>query len=139
MISIAKDALAKEYPGSKGEHRFNSYAAGELYKKSAEFCSRWQAATSVVNQGDAWASNFLVRTNPAGILEILMLDFQLARCSSPVLDLSFFIYSCTDKSVRDNHFDDLLRIYHEELSKTIKNLGSDPEKLYSRQLFLQEV
>lgn len=139
LLDIAKDALAKEFPNSKGEKQFNSYAPGELYKKSAEFCSRQKAATSVVNQGDSWAPNFLIRTNPSGKPEVLLLDFQLARCVSPVLDLSFFIYSCTDQTVRDGHFDDLLKIYHDEVSRTIKVLGSKPEKVYSWEQFSKEV
>ncbi|KAJ8664999.1 hypothetical protein QAD02_006661 [Eretmocerus hayati] len=139
LLRVAKDALAKEYPGSEGEQRFNSYQPGALYQKCVDFCSRWHASTSVVNQGDSWAPNFLIRTDPVGNTEVLMLDFQLARSSSPVLDLSFFIYSCTDKSLRDKHFDDLLDIYHKELTKTIKILGSDPDKVYPKQLFLEEV
>ncbi|OXU16940.1 hypothetical protein TSAR_016076 [Trichomalopsis sarcophagae] len=139
LLEIAKDALAKEYPNSKGEKQFNSYPPGVLYKKSAEFCSRWKATTSVVNQGDSWAPNFLIRTNPTGKPEVLLLDFQLARCVSPVLDLSFFIYSCTDQTLREKHFDDLLKIYYNELSKTIKVLGSNPEKVYSWEQFSKEV
>nr|XP_046483588.1 uncharacterized protein LOC124219686 [Neodiprion pinetum] len=53
-----------------------------------------------------------------------MLDFQLARCASPVLDTSFLIYTCTDKTLRDQHYEDLLRLYHDELSKNISLLGS---------------
>lgn len=68
-----------------------------------------------------------------------MLDFQLARCASPVLDLSFLIYSCTLKSFRDQYFDDTLKIYHSELSNAIKLLGSDPDKIYPWNLFMQEV
>lgn len=138
-MGVTKDALAKEYPGSKAEKRFNFYEPGALYKKAADFCERTQAPTSVINQGDAWAPNFLVRTNSSGKLEVLMLDFQLARCVSPVLDLCFLIYSCTDKTLRDHHFDDLLKYYHQEVSRTVKVLDSDPEKIYPWSLFMSEV
>jgi len=68
-----------------------------------------------------------------------MLDFQLARCASPIIDLSFLIYACTLKSFRDQYFDEMLKMYHSELSNAIKLLGSDPEKLYSWDLFMKEV
>lgn len=68
-----------------------------------------------------------------------MLDFQLARCASPILDLSFLIYSCTLKSFRDQYFDDMLKSYYSELNNTIKLLGSDPDKIYPWDLFMQEV
>lgn len=68
-----------------------------------------------------------------------MLDFQLARCVSPTLDLSYFIYSCTDKSFHNQYFDDALKFYHSELSNAIKSLGSSPEKIYPWKLFMTEV
>ncbi|XP_014214809.1 uncharacterized protein LOC106643982 isoform X2 [Copidosoma floridanum] len=139
LLEVTRDALAKEYPGSRGEQRFNSYARGELYRKSVDFCSRIDGATSVVNQGDSWAPNFLMRTTELGQVEVLLLDFQLARHTSPVLDLSFFIYSCTDKKVRDLHFDELLKIYHDEVSKTVTALGSDTQKIYPWSVFIREV
>ncbi|XP_014237990.1 uncharacterized protein LOC106659802 [Trichogramma pretiosum] len=139
LIEIAQDALEKECSGSKAQKRFNSYAKGELYKKSADFCNEWHAETSVINQGDSWAPNFLVRNLPNGQIEVLMLDFQLARSASPVLDLSFLMYSCTEKPLRDQHFDNLLKIYHDELSRVVSLLGSDPQKVYSWATFMNEV
>lgn len=39
------------------------------------------------------------------------------------------IYATTRQSLRDEHFDELIRFYYAELSTTIRRLGSDPEKL----------
>lgn len=138
-MRIAKDALAKEYPDSRAERKFNSYKFGDLFDKSVELCKNTDAPTSVINQGDSWAPNFLVREIAPKKMEVLMLDFQLARCTSPVLDLAFLIYSCTDKELRDKHFDELLQIYHKELTNTIGLLGSDPGKLYPLSQFQKEV
>lgn len=139
VLDIAKHALANEYPNSKAEKQFNSYKFGALYKKCSEFCERRDAPTSVVCEGDCWAPNFLVRNIGQNEKEALMLDFQLARCVSPILDLSFLIYSCTLKSFRDQYFDDILKIYYSELSDAIKSLGTDPEKVYPLDLFMKEV
>lgn len=93
----------------------------------------------MISAGDCWAPNFLIRDIGQNQKEALMLDFQLARCSSPVLDLSLLVYCCTSKPFRDQYFDDILKIYHTELSSAIKSLGSDPNKVYSWDLFKKEV
>jgi len=90
-------------------------------------------------EGDCWSPNFLIRDIGRKQKQALMLDFQLARCASPVMDLSFLIYACTLKSFRDQYFDEILKTYHSELSNAIRLLGSDPEKLYPWDLFMKEV
>nr|CAD7413547.1 unnamed protein product [Timema poppensis] len=41
-----------------------------------------------------------------------MIDFQLARFGSPVLDLSFFIYSCTSQELREAHYEELIKVLY---------------------------
>ena len=137
LVNITKNALAMEYPGSKAEERFNSYAPGDLFRKAAEFCDRAYQPTSVVSQGDSWVPNFLAQKVNGN--KAVMLDFQLARCTSPVLDVSTCIYGCTEKTLWDEHFDKLLKLYYNELSDTITSLGSNPENLYSWNTFMDEV
>lgn len=127
-----------EYPNSKAEKQFNSYEFGTLYDKCTKLCDR-DAPTSVIAAGDCWAPNFLVRDIGQNKKEALILDFQLARCASPTTDLSFLVYSCTQKSFRDQYYDDMLKMYYSELSSTIKSLGSEPEKIYPWDLFMREV
>ncbi|XP_017885864.1 uncharacterized protein LOC108628456 [Ceratina calcarata] len=137
ILSIAKNAVAVEYPGSKAEKKINSYQASDLYKKATEICARKHHPTSVVVQGDAWVPNFMTRKSPEH--EALILDFQLARCASPVVDLSTLIYVGSNKSIFHDKFDDLLKAYHNELCKTISLLGSNPESLYPWNVFMDEV
>lgn len=59
------------------------------------------------------------------------MDWQLGRYSSPVLDITYFMFSSTDGKLRADHYDKLIKIYHNALSNTITKLGSDPEKLFS--------
>lgn len=141
LIRVARDALAKEYPGHPAEKKFNSYESNKiLWDRSAVYCNRWHAPTSVINQGDSWAPNFLVRKiNGGNEEEAMLLDFQLARSSSPVLDLSFLFFACSDKQLLDDHYDEMLKTYHSILSSSIKSLGSDPEKLYPWSVFEEEV
>ncbi|EFN66534.1 hypothetical protein EAG_11028 [Camponotus floridanus] len=139
LVGVAKHALAIEYPNSKAEKQFNSYELGELYHMCSKCCDKKDAPTSVISEGDCWAPNFLVRDVGQDQKEALLLDFQLARWSNPITDLSFLIYSCTLKSFRDQYFDDILKTYHSDLSNVIKSLGSDPEKIYPWDLFMKEV
>ena len=131
--------MAKEYPGSKGEQVFNSYKPGELFKKCVDICSRKRAPTSVIGQGDAWAPNFLIRETGSGKFDIIVIDFQLARCASPVLDLVFFMYACTDQPLRDEYYHTILKDYYTELVKSIKLFNIDPDVVYPFSVFQKEV
>lgn len=62
---------------------------------------------------------------------ICFLDWQISRYCPPVLDLLYNIFSSTDKQFRKDHYETLLKAYHSSLSEMIKNLGSDPRKLYT--------
>lgn len=54
----------------------------------------------------------------------MLLDWQIARYCSPVLDLVHFIFSCTDE-VRTKHYDELLNTYHQSLKDLLDRLGGD--------------
>lgn len=58
-----------------------------------------------------------------------LIDFQLATEANPVHDLSYFFYAGCSKE-QFNKLDDFLKIYHNSLSKTLRELGSNPEKVY---------
>lgn len=66
--------------------------------------------------------------NPSAISVI---DWQIIRYSSPVLDLLYYMFSATDKELRDKEYHNLLHIYHSALTDIVKKLGSNPEKLFS--------
>ncbi|XP_015180562.1 PREDICTED: uncharacterized protein LOC107068536 [Polistes dominula] len=138
LLGIATHALATEYPNSEALKRFTSYKFGSLVEMCYKICDRVDAPTSVVNQGDSWAPNVLVRNIEGNRKQALLLDFQLARCVSPILDLAFFIYSCTNKTLRER-FDEMLKIYYDKLTSVINLLGSDANKLYSWETFMKEV
>ncbi|XP_020298765.1 uncharacterized protein LOC109863003 [Pseudomyrmex gracilis] len=139
LINIARNAVATEYPNSETDKRFNTYEPRAIFDIMCKMCQKKEAPTSMILAGDCWPPNFLIRDIGQDQKEALMLDFQFSRCSSPMCDLSFLIYSCTSKSFRDQYYDDVLKIYYTELSSAIKSLGSDPEKIYPWDLFKKEV
>lgn len=56
-------------------------------------------------------------------------DFQISRLGSPLLDFAYFFYTCSPKRILDD-VDKYLEIYHISLSSFLKELGSDPEKVF---------
>uniref|UniRef100_A0A1B0DI70 CHK kinase-like domain-containing protein n=1 Tax=Phlebotomus papatasi TaxID=29031 RepID=A0A1B0DI70_PHLPP len=68
--------------------------------------------------------------------EIRIIDFQLARCATLAIDISFFIYSCTTQKLREKHYDDLLKAYHSVvagcLRTWVQSLKSFPIRHFRR-------
>lgn len=123
--SVAQDAVAKTYPGSKYETIAASFLQEKLYDDLIRLVST-KTKLTVFGHGDCWTPNFLTRYMPNGAPEaIKVIDFQLARCSSLALDVSFFIYSCTSQEIREQHFDELLKEYHRAATSLISDLGAD--------------
>ncbi|XP_055637425.1 uncharacterized protein LOC129776066 isoform X2 [Toxorhynchites rutilus septentrionalis] len=130
QIGIAKDAVKQEYGGTEIEEKVEKFFNCDFYDKMVYF-THTRNQNSVINHGDCWMPNFLFLCDANGVPQrAKMLDYQLARYSSPALDISFFIYSCTSQALREAHYEDMLKSYHESLSEMLRDLGSDPEQLF---------
>lgn len=80
----------------------------------------------VVGHGDCWVNNFMYHYKKGDMPdEIVLIDWQISRYCSPVVDLTYFIFACTDRQLRQKHFDELLRIYHGSLKELLDHLGGD--------------
>lgn len=76
---------------------------------------------SIIAHGDCWQNNTMFRYDSSGKpIEICLLDWQVARHSTPILDLVYYMFSCTTKDLRDRHYDNFLKTYHESLSIHIR-------------------
>ena len=49
----------------------------------------------------------------------------MCRYVSPAVDVTQFIILCTDKSLRDQHYNDFLKIYYKSLSDHLASLGGN--------------
>lgn len=82
---------------------------------------------AVICHGDCWTNNFLYKYNEHGqIIETCLVDFQLIRFGSPALDISNLIFCCTDKTMRAEHMMSFLKVYHQQLVKSLKRMGPMP-------------
>ncbi|XP_071442949.1 uncharacterized protein [Hetaerina americana] len=80
--------------------------------------------------GDAWINNMLFRHHrssegqEAKPAEVKLLDFQIARYSSPVTDLLYLMVTSTTSAIRKQHWDRLLeREYLGSFWRTLELLG----------------
>lgn len=93
------------------------------------------APYSVICHGDFWNNNILYRydecNNP---IEAKLIDFQMSRYASPVLDIVHYLFACTEKELRDAHFDEFINVYHATLSEHLQLFSLDPEVIFSRQV-----
>ncbi|XP_055615685.1 uncharacterized protein LOC129761880 isoform X2 [Toxorhynchites rutilus septentrionalis] len=87
---------------------------------------------AVICHGDCWNNNMLFKSENGIPVDIRLLDWQICRYASPVLDLMYFIFTASTKEFRELHYEHLLDLYYESLADFLRRLGSDPEKLFPR-------
>ncbi|XP_052866192.1 uncharacterized protein LOC128272426 [Anopheles cruzii] len=126
QINIAKDAVRREFASTEFERKVAGFFDCDLYDRMV-YLTHTRNQNSVINHGDCWMPNFLFHgETPA----VRIIDFQLARYSSPALDISFFVYSCTSQALREAHYQELLDAYYGALSEMLRDLGSNPEDIF---------
>uniref|UniRef100_A0AAG5CYM7 CHK kinase-like domain-containing protein n=1 Tax=Anopheles atroparvus TaxID=41427 RepID=A0AAG5CYM7_ANOAO len=126
QLDVTRDALARECPGSEVKRRVNKFFDCDLYDHMV-YLTHTRNQNSVINHGDCWMPNFMFHDKSS---DVRVVDFQLARYSSPVLDISFFVYSCTSQALREAHYQDLLEAYHGSLAELLRELGSNPDEVF---------
>ncbi|XP_065095115.1 uncharacterized protein LOC135717002 [Ochlerotatus camptorhynchus] len=85
---------------------------------------------AVMNHGDCWTNNIMYGYKDGKPTELALIDWQLARCASPALDVLYFLFCCADATFREKHFDEMLEVYHTSLTELLERLGSDPNELF---------
>ncbi|XP_068624060.1 uncharacterized protein [Battus philenor] len=137
ICKIAIDAVEKEYPDSIYLKKVKDFAVPQTYFKMIYAIK--DKKNAVISHGDPWTNNFLYRYKNNDVTSAKIIDFQLTRYSSPVLDLSYFVYNSTGQELRQQYYNDLLKYYYEVLSTQIKGMGSDPVRIYPWDVFMDEV
>ncbi|KAF5285449.1 hypothetical protein FQR65_LT02289 [Abscondita terminalis] len=98
-------------------------------------------AHGVITHGDCWLKNYMFKYNnflgSRTPVDVCILDWQLSHYGSPALDLAYFIFSCTEKELRDKYYAILIEEYYSMFSKTLTKMGGNPQQQFSFQT-LQE-
>lgn len=75
---------------------------------------------AVICHGDLTMFNSMYRKDDRGKpIEIQFFDWQFSRYASPVIDLVLHLFCSTTKELRDQHYEDFLKIYHDSLSELL--------------------
>ncbi|XP_011552639.3 uncharacterized protein LOC105384146 [Plutella xylostella] len=87
---------------------------------------------SVILQGDCWANNIMFRLQEGKSVECMMIDYQLSRLSSPVVDILYLIFNCTDLATRKDHYHDWLDHYYKVLDDSLFHYNLKSSFVYPR-------
>lgn len=72
---------------------------------------------NVLNHGDIWTNNIMFKDD-----KLRLLDYQLSMYGSPVMDFIQLLISSANGDIIKEHFDELLKHYHTNLSTNLKLL-----------------
>ncbi|XP_053616139.1 uncharacterized protein LOC128678564 [Plodia interpunctella] len=85
---------------------------------------------SVVIQGDSWTNNIMFRLQDNVPVECVMIDYQLSKVSSPVGDILYMIFACTDHESRRKYYNQWIDYYHSELNNSLSNFKMKVNDIY---------
>lgn len=71
--------------------------------------------------------------------QLCFLDFQAMRYASPVTDIMYFLYLCTDSTFRANHFEDLKLAYYKTLKSFLRKFDIDVNNVYPKEEFHKDI
>lgn len=118
----ALDALCPQSDGSYVQRLQAYFGRGSYFELLSSLLSASNCEPfAVVCHGDSWNNNFLYRCSPGSEQpsEVRLIDWQLMRYASPVTDLAYFLFSCTTRAFRRQHFQPMLELYYEELRQQL--------------------
>lgn len=95
--------------------------------------------TPVLGHGDYRPSNMMHKIREDGTVEITIVDLQTLQGSNAIVDLLYFIFTGSDEEFRAEHYDELVDHYYKELSATMTRLRLNPQEVYSRADFDEEL
>ncbi|KAL7300757.1 hypothetical protein TKK_0006734 [Trichogramma kaykai] len=78
-----------------------------------------------IHHGDFWVNNIMFKHDKEEPVDVKFVDFQLTYSCSPMKDLPYFLTASLSIETINNHFEDLIDIYHEKFIDTLKTLKCD--------------
>lgn len=91
--------------------------------------------STAITHADIWRNDIKFKYDENGKpIEAGFLDWQIARNSSPVLDIVYCIFYCTTKELRSQYYDEFLQIYYESLTLLIRKYVTTLRRLTFRSL-----
>jgi len=72
-------------------------------------------------------------------VEAKLIDFQMSRYAPPVLDIVHYLFACTEKRLRDEHFPDFMDAYYNTMDQKLKSCNLSLEGIYPRSVFNRQL
>lgn len=143
QISVARDAVHREYPGSAIESKMHKFTQNvhDYYSEMIRL-THTVNEFAVIGHGDCWLPNFMFNYGDDGAttpLSMKIIDFQLVRLGSCALDISFFLYSCTTEELRKHHYEDMLLWYYEGVEHILTQFKLDPNTVFPKSVLREEM
>lgn len=93
---------------------------------------------ATVIHNDLWVKNVFVQYQKGKPRQVSLIDFKEYVYGSPASDILNFLLTSANYYVLDQHFDKMIRYYHDNLIKNLKMYEMDLEA-FSWEKFLQEI
>lgn len=102
--------------------KFKQKAGDDLAETILALASSESAAPyAVICHGDLTVNNTMFSKDENGRpIAVQLFDLQFTRYSSPIIDLVLYLFCATTKQLRDEHYDEFLKIYYDSLSDLLK-------------------
>ncbi|KAL1378498.1 hypothetical protein pipiens_015544 [Culex pipiens pipiens] len=87
------------------------------------------------NHGDCWINNVMYGydASSGAVNDLVLLDWQMANCGPPTVDLHSFVHLCGRVELRREKLDTLLDAFYDAFAGTFRRLGGgDPEQVLPR-------
>uniref|UniRef100_A0A182Q4D1 CHK kinase-like domain-containing protein n=1 Tax=Anopheles farauti TaxID=69004 RepID=A0A182Q4D1_9DIPT len=77
----------------------------------------------VLNHGDCHYKNMMFKRTDGKLDDIMLLDFQMSVWTTPAVDLIYALYNTVSIDTREEHRNELISFYHQELIECLNKFG----------------
>ncbi|XP_053657723.1 uncharacterized protein LOC128706807 [Anopheles marshallii] len=137
MVNNAKETLEPH----ETKERAKMEKLAENVRQEMQSCADGASAEpyTVLGHGDCWVNNFMFNYKNKVPDNIILLDWQITRYVSPVLDIAYFLFCCTDEEFRRRYYDEMINIYHNSLGTLLEKLGHSPQEVFPRTALIRQL
>ncbi|XP_045498257.1 uncharacterized protein LOC123696229, partial [Colias croceus] len=89
---------------------------------------------NVICHSDCWNNNNLFKYQGENPVDVVLVDYQLARFASPVTDISYFLYMSANYDFLSKYYDQLLDIYYGTVAGILRECDIDIEETFPRHI-----